>query len=105
MGSEVREKLNEFQEKLLLDALGFGFFFRFFVVMIQRIESGHIITELEEKYQGRIEKLESLNIDISSKMIRSWIESGRSLAYYVPEQVISYIRENNIYKDCDKDEV
>lgn len=52
LGSEVREKLNEFQEKLLLDALGFGFFFRFFVVMIQRIESGHIITELEEKYQG-----------------------------------------------------
>ncbi len=44
LGSEVREKLNEFQEKLLLDALGFGFFFRFFVVMIQRIESGHIIT-------------------------------------------------------------
>ena len=51
LGSEVREKLNEFQEKLLLDALGFGFFFRFFVVMIQRIESDHIITELEEKYQ------------------------------------------------------
>ena len=69
----------------------------------QRLDG--VIALLEEKYQGRIEKLESLNIDISSKMIRSWIESGRSLAYYVPEQVISYIRENNIYKDCDKDEV
>ena len=64
-----------------------------------------VICHLEEKYQGKIEKLESLNIDISSKMIRSWIEKGRSLAYYVPDQVIEYIQKNNIYKDCDEDEV
>lgn len=64
-----------------------------------------VIRYLEEKYQGKIEKLESLNIDISSKMIRSWIEKGRSLAYYVPDQVIDYIQRNNIYKDCDEDEV
>lgn len=63
------------------------------------------IQHLEEKYQGNIQKLESLNIDISSKMIRSWIEEGRSLAYYVPDQVIDYIEKNKIYKDCDKDEV
>ncbi len=64
-----------------------------------------VIEQLEEKYHGKIEKLESLNIDISSKMIRSWIEKGRSLAYYVPDQVIEYIQKNNIYKDCDEDEV
>ena len=64
-----------------------------------------VIRDLEEKYQGDIQKLESLNIDISSKMIRSWIEKGRSLAYYVPDQVIEYIQKNNIYKDCDEDEV
>ena len=64
-----------------------------------------VIEQLEEKYHGQIEKLESLNIDISSKMIRSWIEKGRSLAYYVPDQVIEYIQKNNIYKDCDEDEV
>ena len=64
-----------------------------------------VIGELEDKYQGNIQKLESLNIDISSKMIRSWIEEGRSLAYYVPDQVIDYIEKNKIYKDCDKDEV
>lgn len=63
------------------------------------------IQHLEKKYQGNIQKLESLNIDISSKMIRSWIEEGRSLAYYVPDQVIDYIEKNKIYKDCDKDEV
>ena len=64
-----------------------------------------VIEHLEEKYHGQIEKLESLTIDISSKMIRSWIEKGRSLAYYVPDQVIEYIQKNNIYKDCDEDEV
>ena len=63
------------------------------------------IQHLEKKYQGNIQKLESLNIDISSKVIRSWIEEGRSLAYYVPDQVIDYIEKNKIYKDCDKDEV
>ena len=50
LGKTVREKLYDFQKKLGMDALGFSFFFRFFVVMIQRIESGHIITRLEEKY-------------------------------------------------------
>ena len=63
------------------------------------------MTLLEEKYHGKIEKLDSLNIDISSRQIRSWIQEGRSLAYYVPETVISYIVENNIYKDCDTDEI
>ena len=63
------------------------------------------IAELEEKYQGKIEKLNSLNIDISSKQIRCWIQQQRSLAYYVPEEVIAYIRENNIYRGSDKDEI
>lgn len=64
------------------------------------------IAMLEQKYHGRIEKLESPNIEISSEQIRSWISGGRTIAYYVPEEVASYIRENKIYKDCDaKDEV
>lgn len=55
LGQQVREKLYDFQTRLSLDALGFGFFFRFFVVMIHRIESGHIITNLEEKYEDLYE--------------------------------------------------
>lgn len=55
LGQSVREKLYDFQTRLSLDALGFGFFFRFFVVMISRIESGHIITELGEKYKDLYE--------------------------------------------------
>lgn len=51
LGQTIREKLYDFQERLSMDALGFGFFYRFFVVMIQRIESGHTITKLEAKYE------------------------------------------------------
>lgn len=51
LGQVIREKLYDFQKKLSLDALGFGFFYRFFVVMIHRMESGHPITKLHEKYQ------------------------------------------------------
>lgn len=51
LGQTIREKLYDFQEKLSMDALGFGFFYRFFVVMIQRMESGHTIKKLEPKYE------------------------------------------------------
>ena len=51
LGQTIREKLYDFQERLSMDALGFGFFYRFFVVMIQRIESGHTIKKLETKYE------------------------------------------------------
>lgn len=51
LGQIIREKLYDFQERLSMDALGFGFFYRFFVVMIQRMESGHTIKKLEPKYE------------------------------------------------------
>lgn len=51
LGQTIREKLYDFQDRLGMDALGFGFFYRFFVVMIQRIESGHMIETLEQKYE------------------------------------------------------
>ena len=56
------------------------------------------IAYLREKYQADIRKLESLNIDISSRTIRSWVAEGRSCRYYVPETVIEYIKERKIYE-------
>jgi len=50
LGSRVRELLDSAQSRLSLDALSFGFFYRFFVIMIHRIETGHKITHLEDKY-------------------------------------------------------
>ena len=63
------------------------------------------ISLLEEKYHGRIEKMNSPTIDIASKELRARIAEGNPIIYYVPDEVAAYIRENNIYKDCDKDEI
>lgn len=51
LGQKIRDLLDSFQERLHLDALGFGFFYRFLVIMIHRIESNHKMTHLEDKYK------------------------------------------------------
>lgn len=63
------------------------------------------ISYLEKKYHGVFYKLNSLNIDVSSAMLRSWIAGKRTVKYYVPDSVIDYIRENHIYEECDKNEL
>lgn len=51
-----------------------------------------------EKYKGRFIRLNTLNIDISSQLLRQWHQEGKSLRYYVPDEVENYINENYIYK-------
>ena len=63
LGQIIREKLYDFQERLSMDALGFGFFYRFFVVMIQRMESGHTIKKLEPKYEELYESSAYMIVD------------------------------------------
>ena len=63
LGQTIREKLYDFQERLSMDALGFGFFYRFFVVMIQRMESGHTIKKLEPKYEELYESSAYMIVD------------------------------------------
>lgn len=55
------------------------------------------IRKLSRQFQGRFLKLDTLNIDISSELVRQWAKEGKSLKYYVPDQVIRYIREHGIY--------
>lgn len=59
------------------------------------------ILYLKEKYQARIEKLDTPNIDISSGTLRGWVQEGKSLRYYVKDEVIDYIRQRNLYKGCE----
>ena len=58
---------------------------------------------LSQKYNGNFIRLDTMNIDVSSELLRSWHESGQSLRYYVPKPVISYIEKNDIYKGNDSD--
>ncbi len=57
------------------------------------------IAQVRQRYNARIEKLESENIDCSSNMIRDWINTGRSIRYYVTDPVMMYIEEHQIYRD------
>lgn len=53
---------------------------------------------LTRKYQGQFIRLDTLNIDISSEILRSWIADQKSIRYYVPDPVISFIEEQQIYQ-------
>lgn len=37
-------------------------------------------------------------IDISSTMLRKWIQEGKNIEHYVAHEVAIYIKENNLYK-------
>ena len=53
---------------------------------------------LSQKYNGNFIRLDTMNIDVSSHQIRQWISEEKSLKYYVPDKVISYMKENGIYR-------
>ena len=56
------------------------------------------IKRLSAEYEGRFTLLDTMNLDVSSHQIRSWVSEGKSLKYYVPDPVISYMKENGIYR-------
>lgn len=53
--------------------------------------------EIREKFNARIEKLDTENMDVSSSEIREWVRSGHPVRYYLRSSVEHYIRENGIY--------
>lgn len=74
------------------------------IVVATRNHTSDVLLDQEmerlcKKYQGSFLKLESLNIDISSNMLRSFIRENRTIKYYVPDSVITYISEKNMYRE------
>lgn len=57
------------------------------------------ITHLTKKYNGSFLKLRTPDLDISSKMLRTWVKEEKSIRYYVSDSVRTYINDNNMYKD------
>lgn len=55
--------------------------------------------ELKQKYGARVHLLHSPNVDISSSDLRSRYREGRSIRYYVPDNVLEYIKKEGVYSD------
>lgn len=56
-----------------------------------------LLEKRRNEFHGDFLKLDSPNLDISSKHLRSMIGAGESVRYYVPEPVRKYIAEEHIY--------
>lgn len=60
-------------------------------------ELDHEMNRLSRKYGGHFFRLDTMNIDVSSELLRRWMRERKSLRYYVPDQVICYIDQQCIY--------
>lgn len=56
------------------------------------------MARLSEKYHGKFQRLDTMNIDVSSAMLRDWITEKKSVRYYMQDEVIAYIDEHGIYR-------
>jgi nicotinate-nucleotide adenylyltransferase len=52
---------------------------------------------LENAYKGKIILLDMPIMEISSELIRERVANKKSIRYYVPDNVVSYINENKLY--------
>lgn len=54
--------------------------------------------ELIQKYHAQIQLLEEKTFDISSSEIRARIGAGRPVSYFLPDAVLKYITEHQLYE-------
>lgn len=58
--------------------------------------------EIEKKYNTSINFLDIMDLEISSTMIRDRIKDGKKIDFFIPKEVLDFIRKNNIYNYCKK---
>ena len=54
--------------------------------------------ELSPKVFRNFIRLDTMNIDVSSRLLRQWIQEGKSLPLLCSDEVIAYIGEQKIYR-------
>lgn len=54
--------------------------------------------KLQDKYNSNIILLDIINLDISSSMIRERIINGKRVDFFMPQKVMKYIEQNNLYR-------
>lgn len=62
------------------------------------MELNREMTRLSDKYHGIFLRLDTMNIDVSSEILRDWIRKKQSVRYYMQDSVIAYIEERQIYR-------
>ncbi len=55
--------------------------------------------ELQELFDAEVELLDTPNLSVTSSEIRERIAAGRSIRYQVPDAVLEFILENQIYHE------
>lgn len=58
--------------------------------------------ELSQKYHANIQFLQEKAFDISSSEIRRRICSGQCVSYFLPESVLSYIKQHHLYETAEE---
>lgn len=58
------------------------------------------IEYLNHKLGADIRVLSTPNMDISSQMLRAWIHENKTVKYYMPDNVIEFIRKHQLYRTC-----
>ncbi|MGN0364247.1 MAG: nicotinate-nucleotide adenylyltransferase [Bilifractor sp.] len=56
-----------------------------------------LLEKRRKQYHGEFLKLDTPNLDISSKHLREMIQNHESVRYYLPDPVREYILKNHIY--------
>ena len=62
-------------------------------------EFTRLLAKRREQFHHDFLRLDTPNLDISSRHLRDMVRGGESIRYYTPDDVLNYIRMHQIYSD------